>query len=165
MPPSGLEAVYLANRDRLIRFLIARGAGDAAEDLIQDLWLKVSGRADGPIANPLSYLHRAADALMIDRYRSRRQAERRDEAWVAAAPAPTTEPVADRSIIARQEAARAAAALAELGPRREAVFRRVRLDGIAQRQVAAELGVSLSTVEADLREVVRTLSSLKNDIR
>ncbi len=36
MPPTGLEAVFLANRDKLVRFLTARGAGDAAEDLVQD---------------------------------------------------------------------------------------------------------------------------------
>ncbi len=37
---------------------------------------------DGPIANPLAYLYRAADMLMIDRYRSRRQAELREQDWV-----------------------------------------------------------------------------------
>jgi hypothetical protein len=55
MPPNGLEAVYLDNRDKLLRFLRARGAGEAAEDLIHDLWLKVVGRSDGPIANPVAY--------------------------------------------------------------------------------------------------------------
>ena len=35
-----LEQAYLAHRDRLLRFLRARGAGDAAEDLVQDLWLR-----------------------------------------------------------------------------------------------------------------------------
>ena len=79
MTPTGIEAVFLANRDKLVRFLAARGAGDAAEDLVQDLWVKMAGRMDGPIANPLAYLYRAADMLMIDRYRSRRQAERRDQ--------------------------------------------------------------------------------------
>ena len=69
MTPTGIEAVFLANRDKLVRFLTARGAGDAAEDLVQDLWLKLSGRMDGPIANPLAYLYRAAGMLRIDRLR------------------------------------------------------------------------------------------------
>ncbi|GGE85126.1 RNA polymerase sigma factor [Sphingomonas prati] len=163
MSPTGLEAVFLANRDKLVRFLVARGAGEAAEDIVHDLWLKLAGRMDGPIGNPVAYLFRAADMLMIDRYRARRQAERRDQAWVEergdgdASP----DPGADRTIAARQEAARVAAALAALGPRAEAIFRRARIDGVPQRQIAAELGISLSTVESDLRTAYRALAELK----
>jgi hypothetical protein len=107
MPPNGLEAVYLDNRDKLLRFLRARGAGEAAEDLIHDLWLKVAGRSDGPIANPVAYLYRAADLLMIDRYRSLRQAERRDQAWhEGQQDHPATAPTPEREVGARQEAAK-----------------------------------------------------------
>jgi RNA polymerase sigma factor (sigma-70 family) len=166
MPPSGLEAVYLANRSRLVRFLAARGAGSAAEDLVQDLWVKVSGRPDGPIANPLSYLFRAADTLMIDRYRARKQAELREQDWAAAEPQTgETEFASDRAIISRQEAWRVTTALAELGPRKETVFRRARLDGVSHREIAAELGVSVSTVEADLRAAARVLAELKEQLR
>lgn len=164
MPPSGLEAVYLANRDKLVRFLAARGAGEAAEDLVHDLWLKVSAKAPGPIANPVAYLFRAADLLMIDRYRSRRQADLREQAWEEQA-ADRVEVEVDRVVAARQQAARVASALAELGPRRETVFRRARLDGVSQREIAAELGVSLSTVEADLRVASRALLALREDFR
>jgi RNA polymerase sigma factor (sigma-70 family) len=161
-PPTGLEAVLLANRDKLVRFLRARGAGDAADDLVQDLWIKVAARAEGPIGNPLAYLFRAADTLMIDRYRSRRQAESRDQAWTDAR---EDEPAADRAVAAQQEAAQVAATLAALGPRREAVFRRARIDGVPQRQVAAELGISLSTVESDLRAACRALADLQERLR
>jgi RNA polymerase sigma-70 factor (ECF subfamily) len=155
-PPSGLEAVYLANRDRLVRFLRARGAGDGAEDLVQDLWVNVQGSAGAPIANPTAYLFRAADLLMIDRYRSRRQAEKRDQAWEderhrAGAAAPTPE----REVSARQETLRVVSVLEALGDRKSAIFCRVRVDGVPQRTVAEEFGVSLSTVESDLREVAR----------
>ncbi len=162
-PAAGLEAVFLANRDKLVRFLTARGAGDAAEDLAQDLWLKLSARTDGPIGSPLAYLYRAADMLMIDRYRARRQAEARDEAWGGGRP--DQEPAADRTLAARQEVAEVAALLATLGPRKEAVFRRVRIDGVAQRQVAEELGISISTVESDLRIACRALADLKERLR
>lgn len=162
-PHAGLEAVFLANRDKLVRFLLARGAGDAAEDLAHDVWLKVAGRADGPIGNPLAYLYRAADTLMIDRYRARRQAEARDQAWSDSHA--QEQPAADRSVAARQEAGEVAALLTTLGSRREAVFRRVRIDGAAQREVAAELGVSLSTVESDLRIACRALADLKERLR
>lgn len=162
MPPTGLEAVFLDNRDRLVRFLVARGAGDAAEDLLHDLWIKVSARRTGPVDNPLSYLFRAADTLMIDRHRSRTQAQARDTAWSEAS---TSEPASgEQTVIGRQEMARVAHVLAELGSRREAVFRRARLDGVPQRQIAAELGISLSTVEADLRVACRALAALKEEL-
>ncbi len=163
MPPTGLEAVFLANRDKLVRFLTARGAGDAAEDLVQDLWLKVAGRMDGPIANPLAYLYRAADMLMIDRYRSRRQAELREQDW-AEEQGPEAPPGTERAVAARQTAEQVAATLAGLGERTATVFRRVRVDGIAQRQVAAELGVSISTIESDLRMAAHALAALKERI-
>ena len=143
--------------------ITARGAGDAAEDLVQDLWVKVAGRMDGPIANPLAYLYRAADMLIIDRYRSRRQAAVREQDWVdgqGADPPPGTE----RAVEARQTAEQVAATLASLGERPATVFRRVRVDGIAQRQVAAELGVSISTVESDLRMAAHALAALKERI-
>ena len=84
----GLEAVLLANRPRLLRFLQAHGAGDAAEDLLQELWLKLSRAHTGPVAQPLSYLYRAANNLMLDRHRSQRQAERREQDWVETSDAP-----------------------------------------------------------------------------
>ncbi|MBL0915271.1 MAG: sigma-70 family RNA polymerase sigma factor [Sphingopyxis sp.] len=66
----GIEGVLLANRARIVRFLQVRGAGDAAEDLFQDLWMRLTERRTGPIADPLSYVMRAANNLMLDRYRS-----------------------------------------------------------------------------------------------
>ncbi|PCD03407.1 RNA polymerase subunit sigma-70 [Sphingomonas spermidinifaciens] len=166
MPPTGLEAVFLDHRDKLLRFLRARGAGEAAEDLVQDLWIKLGTRADGPIANPVAYLYRAADLLMIDRYRSRRQAERRDQLWEEDRhPLDGRAPSPEREVSARQETARAAAVLAAMGERKSAIFRRVRLDGVPQRRVAEEFGVSLSTVESDLRDVARALLKLKDEIR
>ena len=83
--PQGIEGVLLANRDRIVRFLQVRGAGDAAEDLFQDLWMRLTDRPIGPIADPLPYVMRAANNLMLDRYRSARQSELRDKAWGEAA--------------------------------------------------------------------------------
>src|SRR5690606_27770423 len=77
----GMEAVLLAHRAQLMRFLESHGAGDAAEDLFQELWIRVTQRPSGPVGNPLAYLYRAANNLMVDRYRAERQARQRDHAW------------------------------------------------------------------------------------
>lgn len=163
--PAGLEAAFLAHRDQLLRFLRARGAGDAAEDLVQDVWLRIAARPPGPVDAPLSYLFRVADTLMIDRFRSARQAGNRDRSWTdlnaGDPPGVSTEPSAERRVGAAQEAARVLALLDGLGPRASAIFRRHRVDGAAQKAIAAEFGVSLSTVESDLRTAYRALAEYR----
>lgn len=152
-----LEQAYLANRPRLLRFLAARGAGEAAEDLVQELWLRLAAAPDPVAAAGLGYMMRAADRLMIDRYRAQRQASLRERAWAETQPghagdiAPAAAAEAERRIAARQEVAALAAALEAVGERAAAIFRRHRIDGLSQRAIAAEFGVSLSTVESDLR--------------
>lgn len=168
VPPSGLQAVILANRDKLLRFLIAHGAGDAAEDVLQDLYVRVATTDAGPVAQPLSYLYRAANNLMVDRFRSRRQAERREQDWSDAAgptePDRSDAPPPDRSLVARETLAGVQAVLDGLGARTATIFRRHRIEGIQQRDIARELGVSLSTVEADLRRAYRALLDYRRSI-
>ena len=164
----GLEAAFLANRDRLLRFLIARGAGEAAEDVLHEIWLKVSARNTGPVASPLSYLFRTADTLMIDRFRSARQARRREREWSDANDGTfsgvSDSPSAERHLIGREQTRLVAATLDALGPRPAAIFRRHRVDGVPQRLLAEEFGVSLSTVESDLRGAYAALAALKERI-
>lgn len=156
----GMDAVLLAHRAQLLRFLEAHGAGDAAEDLFQELWMRVTQRPSGPVGNPLAYLYRAANNLMVDRYRAERQARQRDHAWTEARGASedmAPEPSAEETLISREELQRLDGALAALGQRASLCFRRFRLDGVPQRQIADELGVSLSTVESDLRRAYAAL--------
>ncbi len=164
MISTGLEAVFLSNRDRLLGFLRAHGAGDAAEDLLQELWLKIAAAPSGPVAQPLSYLYRAANNLMLDRYRSQQQATKRDHDWTEAAttlPGQSDEPSGERRLIAREQLRLAQQALEALGERPAAIFRRHRIDGIGQREIAAEFGVSLSTVESDLRRAYKAVIELR----
>jgi RNA polymerase sigma factor (sigma-70 family) len=162
---AGLEGAFLAHRDRLRRFLLARGAGDDADDLLQEIWLKIADRDSGPVASPLSYLFRTADLLMIDRYRAARQARIRERDWTdvqgGAAPGVSDAPSVERHLIGREQARLVTQALDALPARAAAVFRRHRIDGIAQRDIANELGVSLSTVESDLRKAYLALAELK----
>lgn len=165
----GLEAAFLENRDKLLRFLRARGAGDAAEDLVQEIWIRISAGRSGPVAAPLSYLFRTADLLMIDRFRSTRQSGARDRDWTEIhagdPPGVSAEPSAERRVAAAQEAASVLAALDALGPRIAAIFRRHRIDGARQKVIADEMGISLSTVESDLRVAYRALAQWQEQRR
>lgn len=72
-------------------------------------------------------------------------------------PSPSTE----TSLISREQLALVETAIAATGERPAAIFRRFRVDGIGQRDIATEMGVSLSTVEADLRKVYAALAAAR----
>src|SRR3990167_9755339 len=124
----GIEGVLIANRDRIVRFLEVRGAGHGAEDLFQDLWMRLTDRRTGPIADPLPYIMRAANNLMLDRYRSTRQSDLRDKAWGEASAMPT--PSAETALISREQLLLVEAAITGSGERPARIFRRFRVDGL-----------------------------------
>jgi RNA polymerase sigma factor (sigma-70 family) len=159
--PNGLARVLIEERARLLRFLAARGAGDEAEDVLHDLWQRVVDSPVQPIADPLSYLFRAAENLMRDRRRSFLSRERRQADWQGATLGEQEEALGERVLIARERLREADAVLEALGPRAATVFRRARLDGIGQAAIARELGVSLSSVEKDLQKAYRALAELR----
>ena len=165
MTGGGLEAVFLTHRAPLLRFLRARGAGDSAEDLLQELWLRAAAGASGPIADPLPYLYRIANNLMLDRRRGELRRERRDQDWTEATGGPeigvSDAPSGERVLIAREQLMAAEAALKALGERTETVFRRYRVEGASQREIAGELGISLSAVEKHLQKAYRALVELR----
>jgi len=153
---SGLEAVLLANRSALLRFLRARGAGSDAEDILQEVWIKLIGAtASGPIAQPLSYLYRMTDNLMHDKHRSSQRRKRREIEWTDAVGSTVAgmsdEPSVERVVIAREGLRQVEQALSRISARGQAIFRRFRFDGVEQRAVAAEQGISLSAVEKHLQ--------------
>jgi RNA polymerase sigma-70 factor (ECF subfamily) len=160
-PASGLQLTVIEERARLLRFLVARGAGEDAEDLLHELWEKVAASTHQPIAEPVSYLFRAAENLMRDVRRSRLSRERRQFDWHDSATSAEEQPLGDRAVIAREELRAVEDTLAALGPRVDAVFRKCRLEGAPQAQVAREFGISLSTVEKDLQKAYRALAELK----
>jgi RNA polymerase sigma-70 factor (ECF subfamily) len=164
MTDSGLEAVFLNNRAALLRFLRARGAGDGAEDLLQEMWIKAAAGVSGPIADPIAYLYRAANNLMLDRRRAELRGARRDQVWHELGPGEgivAENPAGERVLIAREQLAAAEVALKALGERTDFVFRRYRIEGASQRAIADELGISLSAVEKHLQKAYRALLDLR----
>ncbi|MEW4466202.1 RNA polymerase sigma factor [Parasphingorhabdus sp. JC815] len=157
-----LQAVFLNHRDALLRFLRARGAGDNAEDILQDLWIRVEDMETIAINNPLAYLYRAANNLMHDRYRMSQRARKRDNNWsevTHGTGGASDLPLPDRALAARQQLAAVEARIGKAGPRVFRIFQRFRIDGIGQRQIAEEMGISLSAVEKDLQKAYRAIAA------
>lgn len=59
-----LQNVLTDERARLIRFLIARGAGDRAETLYMELCKRVVTSPDPPTPDPLWHVFRVAENMM-----------------------------------------------------------------------------------------------------
>ena len=165
MQHQGLQQIFEKNREALLRYFRAHGAGESAEDLLQDLWVKTTASPPGPIGNPRSYLFRAATNLMIDRRRSESQAQRREIEWSGLADrlpgSAANDPGPDRNLDGRRKLALVEAELAKLPSRAVSIFRQHRIDGRTQREIAASMGLSASTIESDLRMVYRLLDELR----
>lgn len=169
--PAGLEAVLEANRPALTRFLRARlRGGDGAEDMLQELWIKVRSLDAGPIAEPLAYLYRMAENLVLDLKRAGGRRTARDRAWTEGqidgtleAPADST-PNAERTLIARDILRRVDARLDALPERTAFAFRAVRIEGRPQKELAAELGISVSAVEKHLQRAYREIVAVSAEL-
>lgn len=158
----GLQAVLIEHRAALLRFLAARRAApDEAEDILQDLFVKLGAVGAGPISEPRAYLYRMAANLLLDQRRAAGRRGAREQAWVEArqAPDPAVDdrPSAEEALIARERLALVAGALAALPERTATIFHRYRIDGVAQRDIAAELGISLSAVEKHIQTAYRAV--------
>ena len=163
----GLKAVFIENREPLLRFLRARGAGYLAEDLVQDVWVRAAASAAGPIANPRAYLFRVAHNLLIDNYRADKQRVQREQHWSDALGhanmSASIEPSIEQSLVAREMLEQAQSVIDDLGEPTTTIFRRFRIDGVAQKSIASELGVSLATVEKHLQKAYRAMLALKKE--
>jgi RNA polymerase sigma-70 factor (ECF subfamily) len=168
MQYQGLQRIFEENREQLLRYLRAHGAGDSAEDLLQELWLKISAGTQGPVASPRSYLFRAATNLMIDLRRSEAQQQRREIEWSGLSDrlpnSAANDPDPERELIGRRTLARVQFELQRLPPRALSIFRQHRIDGLTQREIANAMGLSASTIESDLRLVYRLLDELKRNL-
>jgi RNA polymerase sigma factor (sigma-70 family) len=151
---TGITAAFIAHRAKIVRFVASRCGHDDVDDLVHELWLKIQaiGRT---IERPVPYIFRMADRLVLDRQRGASRRRERDSDWVYINDRMSTAseiPVAETRLLARERLAAVERALDAAGSRAATAFRLHRLDGIEQRDIARTLGVSLSTVEKDLRK-------------
>lgn len=165
---SGLSAVFDTSRHALNRFLTARGASPhEVEDILQEVFLKVARLPTGPIADPLAYLYRMADNLFLDARRSQNRRNAREEAWTTAwhgIGGIDDRPSAEDLLIARERLNLVQQVLARMPERTLFIFRRFRLDEIGQRQIAAELGITVSAVEKHLQRAYRALVEARSEL-
>lgn len=162
---SALTEAYLEKRSDLVRFFTVRlRSAAAAEDLVQDIFLRLSS-AETPadVQNPVGYLYRLGSNLMLDRLRGEKRSSARDSAWrdahrtVIGADEVAEEPGADDAVAARQRLSLVVEALKALNPQTQRIFRMHKFDGMSHPEVAQALGISRSAVEKHVMAALKHL--------
>lgn len=166
---TGLTLLLGEMRSDLLRFMLVRQCDPAhVEDLLQDLYMKLTSIRTGPVSNPRAYLYQMANNLLHDHRRGRRRQQERDDHWTRnrigpdlgkdAAPSP------EESAIARDELERVNAAIASMPDRTAQILKMYRLDGVSQKAIASSLDLSLSAVEKHLQRAYRKLLLLREEL-
>ena len=151
---------YMERREDLLRYFRVRlRSEEAAEDLVQDIYLKIVDRRDEAIDNPTAYLYRLGTNLMLDRIKVRRRAEARGAHVSDVGGAQIAEEApADEAAAAKLQLSRILEAVKALPPAAQEAFRLHKLEGLSHAETAAAMGVSRSSIEkymmASLRLIV-----------
>ena len=161
-----LIGAFAKARPRLEAVAQARtGNRAAAEDLMQDAWLKLEGARPGQaIDNPVGYITRVANNLVSDHMRKERRraaidSEIADLLWEnvdAVSP--------ERALIGRETLKAVQAALDELPERTRRIFLMNRIEGLTHRRIAEMLGISDEAVYYHIRRALERLAVLRDDL-
>jgi RNA polymerase sigma factor (sigma-70 family) len=134
---------------------------ELAEDALHDTWLRVRDpqrHEEGPIHKPGGYLVRMAVNIALDIQRRQSRNLPLDEVNALMELADAT-PGPDRTAEARLQLDAVCALLDRLPARRREIVVLVHMDGLTQPEAARRLGISLRTVEYELKRAHDYLSA------
>jgi RNA polymerase sigma-70 factor, ECF subfamily len=144
------ETLFKANYQRLVmyarRFLNDQ---DAAQDIVQAVFVKLwERRTELVIANPLSYLMRAVHNRCINELKVSHQHVPIDNAQPFFDD--DNEALPDEALIQTVQNV-----IRQLPEQRQRIFRMSRFEGLKYREIAAVLGLSIKTVEAQMGKALQ----------
>lgn len=163
--PAGLRQVYVLTSAKLMGICL-RICGDreAAEDIMQDVYLKIwsrAGRFDPARASPITWLCTIARNTAIDWRRAHPQVA---TLGVDAAEAvPDSRPAADLLIEAGEESARIFDCIDALEGKQRAAIRSAFYDGLSYPELAARAAVPLGTMKSWVRRGLIQLKGCLGD--
>ena len=166
-PTDPLIEIYLERRSNLVRYFAARtGSLAVAEDLAQELYLKIASRDPEVTAeNPVALIYRIATNVMLDRARGETRSAARDGAWRQAAHATiggedvAEEAPADEAVASRQRLRQLVDAAADLPPQMQRAFRLHKLEGLSHAETAQAMGISVKSVEKHVSAALKALTT------
>ncbi len=158
------------NQSRLLRFLTARTRdASLAEDLLQEARIKLIEKAPGKhVADPLPYLYTMLENMVRDHSRSEASRKQRNLDWGDAgegiAPIRADPDTPEQSALDRDYLTHVLAALDTLPERTKVIFLAFRVEGVGQREIAEQQGISLSAVEKHLQSAYRMIATLRKKL-
>lgn len=154
-----IHLLYHDHRSWLRTLLYRRlRCSETAADLSHDVFVRLLGRPLPALQEPRAYLAHIAHGLVVDHHR-RRDIERAWLETLATLPE-NVAPSLEQQLVIVDALARIDALLDGLKPRVRQVFLLSRLEEMSYPAIAAQLGVSLSTVEKDMALALRHCYSL-----
>jgi RNA polymerase sigma factor (sigma-70 family) len=164
VPPGSFRALYAAALGPLRRYLARRlGNATEAQDVAQDAFVRVHAvMSRRPLESPQAYLYTTARRLAIDELRRRRlDPLRQPDEGVVVEAVFSDAPGIEQQVMARQELEQTLAVIDTLPPGCRTVFLLSRIDQLTHREIAARLGLSVSTVEKQHARAIRLLRAAR----
>lgn len=157
---SAITTLYIEHVGELRRFLVRRLACfEVAAELAHETFVRYLVAAPtAPVDNPRAFLYRIAGNLAIDYLRSHRLSAGQTIDLESCGDLPSDEPGPERYAIARQQLDCLRRAIDELPAKCREVFIRHKFDGLSQKALASEYGVTVNAIE---KHLVRALVFLR----
>ena len=162
-----LQRAFIEYERELVGFLAARlGCRSLAADIAQDIYLKLSRAGDAQtVRNNRAYLfsiaaNLATDHLRVEQRRTELKTQHEGVAWRQ-----TDELTPERHALGRAELVYLEREIATLDQRCRRVFYLHRYEGKSQAQIAAAMGLGLTTVYKDLKKAMTHLVDARRRFR
>jgi RNA polymerase sigma-70 factor (ECF subfamily) len=129
------------------------------EDLVQDVFARIVARdSDRPVENLGGYVFQTAASVLADRGRRRSSRHAATHEEFDAEHHLNDELTPDRVLSGKEDLRAVTAALLSLPERTRTIFVLHRLEGYKHREIAAQLGISVSAVEKQMIRAVQHLA-------
>lgn len=160
--PQTVEAWAARYGAALRAYFLKRAPASDPDDLVQDVFLRLHSRAgQDAVENPEGYIFKIASSVLIDRRRHDRARGQGLHDELDDQRGPVDELSPERTLIGRQEHARAIAALRGLPPRARAAFTLHRFEHMTYAAIAQRMGISINGVK---HLIARALERLNEQV-
>jgi RNA polymerase sigma factor (sigma-70 family) len=156
---------FLRARPRLLSLAQRRISKDCAEDLAQDVWIRIAmKRTAEKVDNPGGYIARTMSNMVTDHLRRERRQSRIECEVTDILSGGVDEVSPEREMMGRQMLEAVQLALEALPERTRRIFLMNRLEGVTHRRLAELEDISEEAIYYHIRRALERLASLRQEL-